>query len=191
MSSRVPPAQDSTAPVSFDDDLLILVDHEDRATGTLDKTRCHDGSGLLHRAFSLFIFDLEGRLLMQQRAHGKRLWGGYWSNSCCSHPRAGETMEVAVHRRLLEELGITADLRFIYKFEYHAAYGTLGSEHELCWVFVGTSTAQPQPHPGEIAAWRWVEPAKLDEELARNPDRFTPWFKMEWAALRQRPDGIA
>jgi len=171
-------------PVSFDDDLLILVDSEDNAIGTLDKARCHDGEGILHRAFSLFIFNPEGHLLLQQRARDKRLWPLYWSNSCCSHPRAGESMGAAVGRRLYEELGLRAALRFVYKFEYTARYADLGSEHELCSVYVGHTGQEPTPHPLEIEAWRWVEPAQLDTEMAASTDRFTPWFRLEWTTLR-------
>jgi isopentenyl-diphosphate delta-isomerase len=176
-------------PVSSEEDLLILVDSEDHETGVLDKTRCHDGEGVLHRAFSLFVFNRKGELLLQQRDGAKRLWGGYWSNSCCSHPRAGESMELAVHRRLSEELGITASLRFIYKFEYHARFEGIGCEHELCWVYVGETTDEPAPHPDEIAAWRWLETSAVDTELAQHPDRFTPWFRMEWLALRSTYSG--
>ena len=91
--------------VSDDAELLILVDSQDQALGHLDKAACHDGSGILHRAFSLFIFNSQGQLLLQQRAANKRLWGGYWSNSCCSHPRKAETMQQAVSRRCEQELG--------------------------------------------------------------------------------------
>jgi isopentenyl-diphosphate delta-isomerase len=188
--SRAPSPARRTA-VSSEDDLLILVDSGDRQIGTLDKARCHDGSGRLHRAFSLFVFNARGELLLQQRAPGKRLWGGYWSNTCCSHPRAGESMERAVHRRLEEELGLSATLGFVYKFEYHALFGTEGSEHELCWVWVGQTGQDPSPHPGEISDWRWITPAGLDSEMATAPDRFTPWFRLEWERLRSEyPDTL-
>ena len=93
-------------------DALILVDSADRDVGRLSKARCHEGNGILHRAFSLLIFDGNGDLLIQQRAPGKRLWPLYWSNSCCSHPRSGETMEEATQRRLHEELGISCQIAF-------------------------------------------------------------------------------
>ncbi|HEY5645940.1 MAG TPA: isopentenyl-diphosphate Delta-isomerase, partial [Pseudomonadales bacterium] len=100
--------------VSSESEALILVDSSDRVLGHLDKSAAHDGDGVLHRAFSLFIFDPQDRLLLQQRAEGKRLWPGFWSNSCCSHPRQGERMDQAVHRRLEQELGMTAELEFVY-----------------------------------------------------------------------------
>ncbi len=169
--------------VSSESEALILVDSSDRVLGCLDKSAAHDGDGVLHRAFSLFIFDRRGRLLLQQRAQGKRLWPEYWSNSCCSHPRHGETMEEAVHRRLEQELGMTAELAFTYKFEYHATFENLGSEHELCWVYVGTTSDEPVINTTEIMDWRWIEPSALSRAIEAEPHRYTPWLKMEWERL--------
>jgi len=169
--------------VSSEAEPLILVDSSDAVVGYLDKAACHDGDGLLHRAFSLFVFNADGRLLLQKRSPDKRLWGDYWSNSCCSHPRRGESMELAVSRRLQEELGLSADLDFVYKFEYQAPFGDLGAEHELCWVYVGHTAAAPVINTTEIADWRWIEPAVLTAELAEHPERFTPWLALEWARL--------
>jgi len=101
---------------SSDDEQLVLVDSDDREIGFLSKAEAHLGHGTLHRAFSLFVFNPAGGLLLQQRAKGKRLWPGYWSNTCCSHPRRGEKMHHAIRRRLREELGMTADLEFLFKF---------------------------------------------------------------------------
>ena len=169
--------------VSDESESLILVDRDDNELGTLSKARCHDGEGVLHRAFSLFVFDPDGRLLLQRRAHDKRLWPGYWSNSCCSHPRAGERMEEAVHRRLLQELGIVAELDFVYKFVYQARYGAAGSEHELCWVYAGVTAEPVQANETEVAEWRFVDPEGLAAELDAHPERYTPWFRMEWERL--------
>ena len=171
--------------VSSEREPLILVDSQDREIGALDKSACHDGLGLLHRAFSLFVFNPARELLIQQRAPGKRLWPSYWSNSCCSHPRAGEEMDQAVDRRLLQELGLRATLQFVYKFEYVARYRELGSEHELCSVYVGWTEDQPVINTTEISDWRWMAPEALSRELDEHDDRFTPWFKLEWARLRQ------
>jgi isopentenyl-diphosphate delta-isomerase type 1 len=124
---------DHAAGMPSDLDALILVDSADRDVGRLSKARCHEGNGILHRAFSLLIFDGNGDLLIQQRAPGKRLWPLYWSNSCCSHPRSGETMEEATQRRLHEELGISCPLQFLFKFQYHAQFDATGSEHELVY----------------------------------------------------------
>ncbi len=166
--------------VSSEDEMLVLVDDEDRATGFLDKAAAHDGEGILHRAFSLFIFNPQGQLLLQQRAADKRLWPGFWANSCCSHPRRGETMDEAIQRRLREELGLECALEFLFKFQYQARYGEAGSEHELCHVFAGRSATTPCVNAAEIAAVRWVSPTDLSVEIAAHPERFTPWLKLEW-----------
>ena len=170
--------------VSFDDEPLILVDSEDREIGFLDKASAHDGDGVLHRAFSLFVFNGRGELLLQQRAADKRLWPGYWANTCCSHPRRGEAIEDAIDRRLNEELGLACALRFLFKFQYQAHFGEAGSEHELCHVFVGHSDEAPQVNASEIDAVRWLTPAALDTEIQQHPERFTPWLKIEWERLR-------
>ncbi len=169
--------------VSSEAEQLILVDADDREQGHLSKAECHDGGGVLHRAFSAFLFNAAGELLLQRRADSKRLWPGYWSNSCCSHPRQGESMNTATGRRLDEELNLAADLEFVYKFRYHAAYGDLGSEHELCHVFLGRIDGVVRPNEEEIAAIRFVSAETLESELSEYPERFTPWFKLEWDAL--------
>jgi isopentenyl-diphosphate delta-isomerase len=171
--------------VSSEREPLIVVDRNDREIGQLDKSACHDGGGVLHRAFSLFVFNPRREQLIQQRAAGKRLWPCYWSNSCCSHPRAGEDMTQAVGRRLFQELGLRAALHYVYKFEYVAAYGELGTEHELCSVYVGTTQDEPVINTTEISDWRWVSPQDLTGELDGHGDRFTPWLKLEWARLKQ------
>lgn len=169
--------------VSDDSELLILVDGDDNACGHLDKKRCHDGSGVLHRAFSLFIFNDEGDLLVQQRAASKRLWPQFWSNSCCSHPRKGEDMALAIGRRCEQELGFSTELEFVYKFEYQAAYADLGSEHELCSVYIGRHAGPVAVNETEIMAWRWISKTALANELETNPQQYTPWFKLEWQSL--------
>lgn len=177
-------ARESGPTVSFGSEQLILVDHQDNAIGRMSKARCHEGRGVLHRAFSLFIFDEAGRLLLQQRSGEKRLWPLYWSNSCCSHPRWGETMETATRRRLVEELGIEAELRYVYKFIYQADFRDVGAEHELCWVYIGRSTQPVRANPNEVESWRFVSCSDLDLELKQRPEDFTPWFRMEWQRLR-------
>lgn len=176
---------DPATVVSFDTEPLILVDSDDNEIGHRSKADCHDGQGLLHRAFSLFVFNEQGELLLQQRSRGKRLWPGYWANSCCSHPRRGEAMETATQRRLQQELGMRCPLQYLYKFEYHAVYGDLGAEHELCWVYVGATSAEVHANPNEVDDWRFVSPEQLDRELAEHPERFTPWLKLEWRRLRR------
>ncbi len=167
-------------------DALILVDEADREVGHASRTRCHEGAGLLHRAFSLFIFNDRDELLVQQRSAAKRLWPLYWSNSCCSHPRRGEAMEQAVHRRLYEELGVKCLLHFLFKFQYQAQFDGAGAEHEVCSVFIGRSSAPVRANRDEIAAWRWVSPEALDEQMRGvGSQSFTPWFTLEWERIRR------
>lgn len=177
--------------VSFDDEPLILVDEDDNAIGYRSKGECHTGHGILHRAFSIFLFDDRGRVLLQQRSASKPLWPLYWSNSCCSHPRRGESLEQALHRRLREELGQDGDLEFVYKFIYQADFGHVGAEHELCHVFIGAAGGDVSVHPEEIADWRWVPMDEVTPALEKHPELYTPWFKLEWKALMERcPDRI-
>jgi isopentenyl-diphosphate delta-isomerase len=171
--------------VSFDDEPLILVDSDDNVLGYKPKAETHQGRGVLHRAFSIFLFDSAGRVLLQQRADGKQLWGGYWSNSCCSHPRRGETVHHAAARRLREELDIDAELQYLFRFEYHAPFGEIGAEHELCSVFVAASDAAVHVNPHEVSQWRFVAPEMLDRELCQRPERYTPWLKIEWPRIRE------
>lgn len=172
--------------VSSESEELILVDRDDREIGFISKADAHDGGGILHRAFSLFLFNEAGELLLQQRAPEKRLWGGYWSNSCCSHPRRGESLEVATSRRLQDELNFDTALEHVYWFCYEARFREVGSENELCHVFLGHSSDKLRPNESEIAAVRHVAPAALDAALESQPERFTPWFKQEWGELKSR-----
>jgi isopentenyl-diphosphate delta-isomerase len=173
----------AAADLAADPDSLILVDESDQKVGHLDKTRCHAGRGVLHRAFSLLIFNGKGELLLQQRSASKRLWPLYWSNSCCSHPRRAETMEAAIQRRLYEELGVRCPLHFLFKFQYQAQFDETGAENELCSVFIGRCTDAVKVNRGEIAAWRWISPAALQAEMAAGGSGFTPWFILEWARV--------
>ncbi len=169
--------------VSSESEQLILVDTNDNETGFGTKADCHDGEGVLHRAFSLFLFNAAGELLLQQRGNQKRLWPGFWSNSCCSHPRRGESLSVATQRRLSDELNVAATLEHIYWFRYQAEFGAEGSENELCHVYLGTLDGEVRPNDSEIESVRYVSAQGLSEELAQFPQRFTPWFKTEWRTL--------
>lgn len=163
---------------------LILVDDHDREIGFRGKTDCHTGKGVLHRAFSIFVFNGDNELLLQQRAPTKMLWPGYWSNTCCSHPRRGEAMSEAVSRRLKQELGFSCPLSFLYKFKYHAEFGAVGAEHELCSVYYGRYDGPVDVNVTEISAWRFVGVEELEQELRERPETFTPWFKMEWVHIK-------
>ncbi len=185
MADHEPAADPGGHPtVSSDDEALILVDEHDQEIGYLSKGQCHAADGILHRAFSVFLFDARGRLLIQKRGRDKRLWPLYWSNSCCSHPRRGESMTIATGRRLREELGMTAALEFLYKFTYQASFGDAGAEHELCWVYIGLANTPVRANNTEIEDWRFVSPEELDRLMNRQAQLFTPWFKLEWAQLR-------
>jgi isopentenyl-diphosphate Delta-isomerase len=170
--------------VAADSEALILVDEADRSLGVLSKALCHEGRGVLHRAFSLLIFNERGELLIQQRAASKRLWPMYWSNSCCSHPRGEESLETATQRRLYEELGIRCPLQFLFKFQYQAQFDATGAENELCSVYIGRCREPIKVNSDEIIDWRWISPEALQAEIAAQGGRtFTPWFMMEWARI--------
>ncbi len=171
--------------VSSESEELILVDRDDNEIGYASKADAHDGGGILHRAFSLFLFNDAGELLLQQRAPGKRLWGGYWSNSCCSHPRRGESLEIATSRRLRDELNFETELEHVYSFCYEASFGDAGSENELCHVYLGRAAENVVPNESEISAIRFVSAAVLDGEFRETPERFTPWFTQEWRELKE------
>jgi isopentenyl-diphosphate delta-isomerase len=169
--------------VSFDDELLIVVDENNNTIDYKTKLECHQGDGILHRAFSIFIFNSRGELILQKRSEHKPLWPLFWSNSCCSHPRKGETLDTATHRRLEEELGFDAKLVYLYTFQYQAKFQDKGSENEMCAVYIGKSDAPVKVNDTEIAEWKTIDPEELTREVSDNPDTFTPWFKMEWTRL--------
>jgi len=170
--------------VSFSNELLILVDENDRVVGYKTKNDCHNGDGILHRAFSVFIFRKNGKLILQQRSAVKRLWSRFWSNSCCSHPRKGESYEVSTQRRILEELGLKTELKYLYNFVYQAKFGDIGSEYENCAVFIGSCDDDLHINPNEISSVKEISPDDMDREFETNSELYTPWFKLEWKALR-------
>jgi isopentenyl-diphosphate delta-isomerase len=170
--------------VSFDDESLIVVNEANEVVGHRTKADVHAGRGILHRAFSVFLFDDRGEVLLQRRSGEKPLWPLFWSNACCSHPRRGETEAEAAARRMAEELGVEVELEYVYTFTYHASYEDVGSEHEVCSVFLARTSASVVANESEIAELRWITPHDLDEALRQDPDTYTPWLKMEWARLR-------
>ncbi len=172
--------------VSSSGEELILVDELDREIGQSAKSDCHSGNGILHRAFSIFLFNEDDELLLQRRSAEKPLWPEYWSNTCCSHPRVGETMEQAISRRLAEELAIECPLHFLYKFKYQAQYGAVGAEHEYCWVYYGRYSGSVDFNDREISEIRYVPAISMDEMIAATPESFTPWLKMEWSQITRR-----
>jgi isopentenyl-diphosphate Delta-isomerase len=156
---------------------VVLVDPEDRDLGVMEKQRAH-AEGLLHRAVSVFVFDDQGRLLLQRRAEPKYHSAGEWTNTCCSHPRPGEPAEAAAHRRLREEMGFDCPLVPAFRFTYRAEVGGGLVEHELDHVFVGRWSGDPQPDPAEADDWRWLSLAGAARDAAEHPERYTAWFRL-------------
>lgn len=156
---------------------VVLVNQDDQALGTADKMEAHV-EGWLHRAFSVFIFDPTGRLLLQRRTENKYHSGGLWSNTCCSHPRPGEAPIDGARRRLTEELGFTTALTPAFQDRYNLSVGENLVEHEHNHVFVGSADApRIRPCAEEVAEWTWVSPLVLHDDVATNPDRYTAWFR--------------
>jgi len=155
---------------------IILVDELDQELGFLSKLEVHQ-KGLLHRAFSILVFNSNHELLIHQRAFDKYHSAGLWTNTCCSHPRKGESNEQAIHRRLKEEMGFDCELKFIFKFLYQTNFADGLIEHELDHVYIGHSDQIPQVDPKEVNAFRWINQVSLKQEMDQFPERFTFWFK--------------
>lgn len=161
---------------------VVLVDRADQRIGVADKLTAHR-TALLHRAFSIFVFNSAGDVLLQRRAYTKYHSAGLWSNTCCSHPRPGEPTNAAALRRLQEEMGFTCPLESAFAFIYRADVGGGLIEHEYDHVFIGRCDALPSPDPREVAEWKWLSPARLSAELARNPGAYTFWLQVAWREL--------
>lgn len=169
-----------TAPTAEQDALRSLVECVDahgNAIGTAPKLDVHL-DGTLHRAISVFVFDDDGRELLQQRALGKYHAPGLWSNTVCSHPHPGESPREAAHRRLKEELGMEAELCEAFVMRYRANVGEGMVEHEYDHVFVARALSEPDPDPSEVHAVRWMDKREVSRSIRKNPDAFTPWFRL-------------
>lgn len=158
------------------DEMLILVSAKDRRTGVAPKTQVHL-QGLRHRAFSIFVFNDQGQLLMQQRASGKYHSGGLWTNTCCGHPRPDELTVTAANRRLREEMGMTCKLHKVATMLYHEQVSNQMFEHEFDHILAGTSRADPMPNAAEAQDWQWLTLADIASRIERTPDDFTAWFR--------------
>ena len=161
---------------------VILVDKNDRQIGLMEKMEAHE-KAILHRAFSVFIFNNKGKLMLQQRALHKYHSPGLWTNTVCSHPRDGETTDEAAHRRIIEEMGFDCDFEEAFSFLYKANVGQGLIEHEFDHVFIGSSNNQPKINPDEVASWKYVELNWLEEDAKLNPDEYTEWFKIALAEV--------
>ncbi|MDR2231058.1 MAG: isopentenyl-diphosphate Delta-isomerase [Flavobacteriaceae bacterium] len=162
---------------------VVLVNPNDDVLGVMEKMQAHQ-NGLLHRAFSVFLFNQEGKMLLQQRSATKYHSPNKWTNACCSHPRENETYLDGAKRRIHEELGINCELEEKFHFIYKADVGQDLWEHELDHVFIGTYNGEYQLNPDEVSAIRFVTMEELDEEIANKPELFTEWFKIIWDEYR-------
>ena len=168
-------------------DELVLVDENDGVVGYAEKLSAHQDGGKLHRAFSVFIHNSAGQLLLQRRAQGKYHFPGVWSNSCCSHPLRGEDLVEAVRVRLEFEMGIVTDLTEVDAFVYRAEDASSGLvEHEFDHVFLGKHDGDPAPNADEADGWRWCEVSGLAADIEQNPSRYSPWLCIALRRLIER-----
>lgn len=157
---------------------VVLVDNEDNDVGLEEKNACHKNPVKLHRAISIIILNNKDEMLITQRAKSKERWPGFWSNTCCSHPRKNEMPEDAANRRLKEELGFTTDLDFLFKFTYDAKFNNKWGEHELDHVFLGYYDGPVHVAPEEISEYKFVDIDELKHDMEKHPEKYTPWFKL-------------
>ncbi len=166
---------------------LILVDKNDKILGFEEKVKCHLNKGLLHRAFTILLFDDNDNVLLQKRAQSKMLWPLYWEATCSSHPRENETYEESGTRRLKEELNINTGLKLIDKFYYQSFYKDVGAEHELCATLVGShNEKQIDFNKDEVADVKWVKINELKKELSQNSNDYAPWLKIALDRIEQK-----
>jgi len=156
---------------------VILVDEHDREIGTMEKLEAHQ-KGLLHRAFSILVFNSKGEMLIQKRAKTKYHSGGLWTNACCSHPVPNEDIEIAVKRRLKFEMGIDITPTFAYKFTYRTSLDKDLMEYEVDYVFQGIYDGHPSINNDEVEDWKFCTLDELHQQVRENPDAFTYWFKL-------------
>ncbi|MFI2743111.1 isopentenyl-diphosphate Delta-isomerase [Zhouia sp. PK063] len=156
---------------------VILVDENDKQIGLMPKMEAHE-KGLLHRAFSVFVFNDKGETMVQQRALNKYHSPGLWTNTCCSHQREGETNIEAGKRRLMEEMGFSTDLEESISFIYHAPFDNGLSEHEYDYILLGKYNDEPKINTEEVASWKWMSLEDLKEDITANPSIYTAWFKI-------------
>lgn len=156
---------------------VILVDDADNVLGEMEKMEAHR-RGVLHRAFSVFVLDSKNRLLLQCRALDKYHSPGLWTNTCCSHPRSGESTAQAAHRRMVEEMGFDCPLDEVFTFIYRASFDNGLKEHELDHVFIGFSAEIPNPNPEEVHEYKWMPLTEIAKDIRNNPEMYTVWFRI-------------
>jgi isopentenyl-diphosphate Delta-isomerase len=163
---------------------VVLVDSQDRPLGTMDKMEAHE-KGLLHRAFSIFIFNTSGELLLQRRAFEKYHSGGLWSNTCCSHPRPDEDLMSAAKRRIWEEMGMNCEVEHLYSFIYKISFSNGLTEHEFDHVFIGYTNELPEINKEEVADYKYMSLEKISMDVELNPAFYTEWFKISYEKIFQ------
>jgi isopentenyl-diphosphate delta-isomerase len=166
---------------------VILVNDRDEEIGTEEKLRAHQ-LNLMHRAFSVFLVNNTGHVLLQRRAEGKYHSAGLWSNTVCGHPRPGEPIAQAAARRLHEEMGVDCTLVEVAAFTYCLAVAEELTENEFDHVFIGCWDGTPHPDAAEVADWEWRAPEWLDRALRERPERFSRWLPRAWQAVRSEVD---
>ncbi len=156
---------------------VILVDEQDNEVGSMEKIEAHE-KAVLHRAFSIFVFNDAGQMMLQRRALSKYHSPGLWTNTCCSHPRPGEKLEEATHRRIVEEMGFQCEMQEVFSFIYKAPFDHGLTEHELDHVFIAIHNAEPGINPEEVDDWKWMDVDDLLTDVKVNPENYTVWFKI-------------
>ena len=156
---------------------MILVDTDDRNIGLMEKMEAHE-KGVLHRAFSVFIFNRKGELMLQRRALSKYHSPGLWTNTCCSHQRDGERSTEAGQRRLQEEMGFSTSLKEQTSFIYKAEFDNGLVEHEYDHILTGVYDGEPDINPAEVSEWKWMSLGAISEDIVNRPELYTAWFKI-------------
>jgi len=164
---------------------VVLVDKNDNPLGTMGKMQAHE-KGVLHRAFSVFIYNSNKEMMLHRRAFSKYHSQGLWTNACCSHPRINETTEKAAHRRLKEEMGFDCKLKEEFSFLYKADVGDGLTEHEFDHVFFGEFNSKPEINPDEVAEWKFVNINVIIQEIKIHPEKYTEWFKIAFEKISKR-----
>ena len=163
---------------------LILVDNKDQEIGQMEKLEAHQ-KGLLHRAFSIFLFNSKGEMLIHKRALNKYHSPGLWTNACCSHPKPNETTLQAATRRLEEEMGMATDMKELSSFIYHHEFSNGLIEHELDHIIIGHTDQKPVINTSEVDSYKYVGLTDLEESIQNNPDDYTVWFKLAYPKLKE------
>lgn len=165
-------------------EMVVLVDAEGNHLGLMEKMEAHR-KGILHLAFSVFIFNTQHKILLHRRAANKYHSSLLWTNACCSHPHPEESVAEAAHRRLFEEMGLRCDLEELFVFNYKADVGNGLTEHEHDHVFLGVTDADPQPNPNEVDACKWVAPEEVTQFISTNPNDYSAWFKIAFPRVME------